>query len=107
MRVERTSDYISCGYMDLIELAHMDRIYPVMYCKLVIQGDFNLKRFKDSIEKSAQYIPEILYSVDFKQCRFINVQHTVNDVFFTGNDEEGFISAWDLSTDTQLKIFMM
>ncbi len=93
--------------MDLIELAHMDRIYPVMYCKLVIQGDFNLKRFKDSIEKSAQYIPEILYSVDFKQCRFINVQHTVNDVFFTGNDEEGFISAWDLSTDTQLKIFMM
>lgn len=107
MRVKRISDYISCGYMDLIELAHMDRIYPVMYCKLVIQGDFNLKKFKDSIEKSAQYIPEILYSVDFKQCRFINVQHTVNDVFFTGNDEEGFISAWDLSMDTQLKIFMM
>lgn len=107
MRVERTSDYISCEYMDLIELAHMDRIYPVMYCKLVIQGDFNLKRFKESIEKSAQYIPEILYSVDFRRCRFINLQHTVNDVFFTGNDEEGFISAWDLSTDTQLKIFMI
>ena len=107
MRVKRTSDYISCGYMDLIELAHMDRIYPVMYCKLVIQGDFNLKRFKESIEKSAQYIPEILYSVDFRRCRFINLQHTVNDVFFTGNDEEGFISSWDLSTDTQLKIFMI
>lgn len=104
--MNRMPDSISCEYMDLIELAHKDRVYPVMYCKLVIQGHFNLKGLKESIEISTEYIPEILYSVDFKRCRFVNTNHTVNDVFCTENGEVEFISAWNLSTDTQLKIFV-
>lgn len=97
---------ISCAYMDLAELAHRDRVYPVMYCKLVIRGHFDLQRLKDSIKTSSRYIPEILYSVDFKRCAFVNTYHTVNDVFYTGNAEGDFISGWDLSADTQLKIFI-
>lgn len=118
------TDSTLCEYMDLTELAHGDRVYPVMYCRLVIRGHFDLKRLKKSIEQSTQYIPEILYSLDFKRCRFVKTHHTVDDVFFDEtadnrgsaemvndgffdeNKKAEFISGWDLAADTQLKIFI-
>lgn len=98
------SDRIPCECMDLVEIAHRDRIYPVMYCKMRIRGHIDLERLKRAVEISARYVPEILYSVDYQRGMFVNRYLTVNHVICVGRNDFDSISKWDLSVDTQLKI---
>lgn len=97
---------IPCACMDLAELAHKDRIYPVMYCKMSLEGRLDLRRLKRAAEKTAEYVPEILYSVDEKRGRFIDRHLTVEHIFCTANDPSGSFPDWDLATDAQLRIFV-
>lgn len=104
--MKRKTDSIRCECMDLLEIAHSDRIYPVMYCKMEIEGNLDLKRLKKAVEISAEFVPEILYSVDFQRGIFVNRHLTVDDVICVKNDDVYRDSKWDLSADTQLKIFI-
>lgn len=106
MKKQRKAKNIRCECMDLLEIAHSDRIYPVMYCKMEIEGHLGLKWLKKAVEISTEYVTEILYSVDFQKGIFVNRHLTVNDVICVKNDDVYRDSKWDLSVDTQLKIFI-
>jgi len=88
-----------CECLDLVEIAHKERIYPVMFCQMNIKGHLNKEKMKEAILKSTQYIPELLYSIDFHKCLFVDKQHTVEQVINNGD-----MKNWDLSIDPQIKI---
>lgn len=108
MRMRRGEpDSIPCECMDLVELAHRDRIYPVMFCRMTIRGKLDAERLKRAVKISAGYVPEILYSVDFKRGRFVNRNLTADHVVWAGNNDWNNIFRWDLAADTQVKIIIL
>ncbi|MDO4313294.1 MAG: hypothetical protein Q4C52_09425, partial [Eubacteriales bacterium] len=107
MKSKIQSDRIPCECMDLVEIAHRDRIYPVMYCRMVIRGHLDAERLKEAVKMSAQVIPEILYTVDFKRGRFVDRHLTAEQVICGEHDAFSVQAEWDLSVDTQLKISIL
>lgn len=96
--------YIKCECLDFVEASHQNRVYPVMYCHMEITGKFDIGKLKNAVQISGEYIPEILYSYDFKRNRFINRGFTAEDVVQTNpfRFEDNII--WDLSRYPQLRI---
>lgn len=101
---EKRTGSIPCTCMDLVEIAQRDRVYPVMYCRMVLQGHLDLERLKRAVEISAGYVPELLYSVDFESGRFVDRHFTADRVFCKAGDGSRRNSGWDLSADVQLKL---
>lgn len=100
------ADRLSCGCMALTQIAHKDRIYPVMYLRMVLRGRLDQERLKRAVNRSASYVPEILYCVDFQKGRFINRNWTADRVICTGAHTDEDIFDWDLSSDVQMKIWI-
>lgn len=55
-----------CESLDLVEVSHRNRIYPLMYCHMEIAGNLDIGRLKKAVQESSKYVPEILYAYDFK-----------------------------------------
>lgn len=101
------TDSLPCGCMDLIEIAHRDRIYPVIYCRMTVKGNLDQERLKDAVTLSADYVPEILYCVDYRKGCFVNRHLTADQVICKGKDASDVRLDWDLSSDVQLKIWIL
>ncbi len=98
------NDTTKCESLDFVEAAHCNKVYPLMYCRMVLQGHFNIDKLKSAVHLSSQYVPEILYTYDFKRGRFVNQGLTTdNAVIITCFDDETALR-WDLSKNTQLQI---
>lgn len=97
----------SCECMDLIEIAHKDRIYPMMFCKMQIEGQLDIQRLKAAVQKTACYVPEILMSFDFKRYQFVDRNLTADDIVIVNKCDFDHYRNWDLSQDAQLKIAVL
>lgn len=96
-RMEKVS---RCECLDFVEASHRHRVYPVMYCHMEISGHLDINRLKTAIQSTCRYVPEILYTYDFKRGHFVNIGLSVDDTIIWGND----LYLWDLSSKAQLQI---
>ncbi len=93
-----------CKSLDYVEAVHSDKVYPLMYCRMVIQGNLDIEKLKNAVNLSSQYVPEILYTYDFKRAVFVNRDLTVENILIL--DRFGFEEDfwWDLSKHAQIQI---
>lgn len=93
-----------CESLDFVEMVYSNKVYPLMYCRMVIQGSFDIEKLKKAVYLSSQYVPEILYIYDFKRRCLVDRGLTVENVFIL--DRVGFEADfwWDLSRNAQLQI---
>lgn len=94
----------SCECMDLIEIAHKDRIYPLIFCKMKISGQLDIQRLKTAIQQSARYVPEIMQSFDFDKKRFVDRHLSVDQILSVDGCDFDGCNGWNLSRDVQLKV---
>ena len=97
----------NCECLDFIEATYRDRVYPLIYCHLTIKdGHLDIEKLKDAISISTRYIPELLYTYDYNQAHFIERGLTARHCIITDKADSVKKMRWDLSNDTQLKIFI-
>lgn len=95
-----------CECLDVIECTNRERIYPIIYMRIRLNGEIDISELKAAIQISATYVPEILCSFDCKTGMFIDCGYTADNVIMlddSKNNKSGYLK-WDLSCDTQLKI---
>lgn len=102
-----TKTYTKCECLDFVEAAHRNRVYPVMYCHMEIEGKFDIEKLKNAVQISSEYIPEILYAYDFKRNRFVNRGFTLENVIQRDIFHFEDYPVWDLSSQPQLKIIVL
>lgn len=95
-----------CESLDLVKAIHRKRVYPLMYCQMEICGHVNINRLRKAVELSYKYVPEILYTFDFRRYCFVNIGLNASNVIVYEKYNKSFSEIWDLSKDTQLKIFV-
>lgn len=93
-----------CECLDLVEAAHRDRVYPLMYCHMEITGHLNRTRLKQAVNYSAKIIPELLCTYDFSKNCFLDAGYTVDDVVQCGIPSDTVLQP-DLSVYPQIQIF--
>lgn len=93
-----------CECLDFVEAAHRNKVYPLMYCRMEIIGNLNVERLKNAIEISSQFVPEILYSYNFRRGCFVNQCFTADDMVFINQPNLLINPQWDLSQRPQLQI---
>ena len=86
--------------MDLVEAAHRHKIYPLMYCHIEIKGQLDINRLKTAIQQASHYVPEILYTYNFRLGKFTDIGLTKDDVVL----QEKTLLDWDLSVKPQVQI---
>lgn len=97
----------NCECLDFIEATYRDRVYPLIYCHLTVKdGHLDIEKLKDAISISTRYIPELLYIYDYNQAHFIERGLTARHCIITDKADSEKKMRWDLSNDTQLKIFI-
>lgn len=89
-----------CESLDFVETSHRHKVYPLMYCHMIIMGHMDIDRLKAAIQRSSHYVPEILYTYDFGRGRFTDAGFSAEDTVILGDK----ILLWDLSHKPQLKI---
>lgn len=90
--------------LDFVEVAHANKVFPLMYCHLKMIGCLDMERLKSAVSRSAQNVPEILYSYDKAQRRFVSHGFDVEQVFVLNPTDFKNCPRWDLYSDVQLKI---
>lgn len=90
----------TCECMDFVETVHRHKIYPLMYCHIVITGHINISRLKEAIVQASHYVPEILYAYNFSHGKFEDIGLTVDHTVLL----EKSLFLWDLSAKPQLQI---
>lgn len=98
------NDTTKCESLDFVEAIHSNKIYPLMYCRMAIQGNLDIEKLKDAVYLSSHYVPEILYIYDFKRGLFVNRGLTAEDVFILDRLDIEADFWWDLSKNAQLQI---
>lgn len=93
-----------CECLDFVEAAHRNKVYPLMYCRMEIIGNLDVARLKNAIEISSQFVPEILYSYNFRRGCFVNQCFTVDDTVIINQPDLLKIPQWDLGQRPQLQI---
>lgn len=71
-----------------------------MYCHMEFAGCLDICRLKTAIQLSSRYVPEILYTYNFRRGQFTDTGLTADDAVILGS---GTFS-WDLSQKPQLLI---
>lgn len=99
--------YTKCECLDFVEAVHRNRVYPVMYCHMEIEGKFDIEKLKNAVRISSEYVPEILYSYDFKHNRFVDRGFTLENVIQMDEPHFEDRPVWDLSSQPQLKIIIL
>lgn len=100
----RTGKISKCEGIDFVEAAHSDRLYPLMQCHMELDGDLDTKRLIKAIIQSTQYVPEVLYTFDFKCGCFINQNISADRVLITDPVDMSKACSIDLSQHPQLRI---
>lgn len=93
-----------CECLDFVEATHRNRVYPLMYCHIEAIGGLDIARLKHAIELSGQFVPEILYSYDFKHGCFVNRYFTADDTVIINQPDFWKMPQWDLGQRPQLQI---
>lgn len=89
-----------CACTDMIEAAHRNKIYPLIYCHAEILGHLDINRLKTAIKQASHYVPEIMYTYNFKYGRFTDAGFTADDIILFDKT----LHLWDLGTKSQLQI---
>lgn len=92
--------------LDFIEAIHKERVYPLMYCHIEIEGKLDICRLRKAVALSCQYVPEVLYVFDFEKYCFVKKDYAAEDAIILEERESYQPMMWDLGTNTQLKIFI-
>lgn len=90
----------ACQCLDFVEAAQRHKVYPLMYCHMVITGQLDVNRLKTAIQRTSQYVPEIFYTYNFRRGQFTDKGLTAEDTVILGDNAPG----WDLSHRPQLQI---
>ncbi len=102
--VHNHNNTTKCESLDFVEAVHSNKVYPLIYCRMAIQGNLDIEKLKNAVNLSSQYVPEILYTYDFKIAGFVNRGLTAdNAVIITDFDDETALQ-WDISKNAQLQI---
>ncbi|MDF2479486.1 MAG: hypothetical protein K0S24_4969 [Sphingobacterium sp.] len=99
-------DNTKCECLDFVEAAHRNRVYPVMYCRMQIEGHLDGDRLKNAVNLSSQYVPEVFYIYDFRHDCFVNQGLSADCAIVSTHQNIEFDLRWDLSKDTQIKLFI-
>ncbi|MFA9463078.1 MAG: VTT domain-containing protein [Velocimicrobium sp.] len=99
-------DNTRCECLDFVEAAYRNRVYPVMYCRMQIEGPLDGDRLKNAVNVSSQYVPEVLYTYDSRHDCFVNKGLCSDCAIVITKQNIEFDFWWDLSKDTQIKIFI-
>lgn len=89
--------------LDLLEAAHRDRVYPLIFCHIVCEGVPDAPRLRRAIRLLGGYIPEISAAYDFSRGVFVDKGLGPDALIAEGQDPGGD-GAWDLGAGPQLKI---
>lgn len=89
-----------CESLDFVEASHRHKVYPFLYCHMVIMGHMDVDRLKAAIQRSSHYVPEIFYTYNFGRGRFMDAGFAAEDTVILGDN----IFLWDLSRKPQLQI---
>ena len=98
--------YTKCQCLDFVEAAHRKQVYPLMYCHMNIVGELDVDQLKKAVQMSSNYIPEILYSYDFRHNRFVDYGFTFEHVIQMDDSNFDDNPVLDLGTQPQLKIII-
>lgn len=99
-------DNTKCECLDFVEATYRNRVYPVMYCRMQIEGHLDGDRLKNAVNLSSQYVPEVLHTYDFRHGCFVNQSLSADCAIVITHRNIEFDLRWDLSKDTQIKIFV-
>jgi len=97
--------------LDFIEIAHRDKIYPIITCRMKYDGQMNVARLIESVRLSSVIVPEILYAYNYGRGCFVDAGFTASDVVQTGKEQPSikiaaFYAIRDL-TDDEATIIMV
>lgn len=106
MKKQTDRKQLPCQCLDLVEAAHRQRVYPLMYCHMDLLDHLDADRLKRSIAFSSRIVPEILYAYDFKKACFVYLGHTAADAIRYTAGSFYFSSKIDLARRPQLQIFI-
>lgn len=95
-----------CECLDLVEAAHRDRVYPLMYCHIDLAGPLDAARLKQAVDSSAKIIPELLCVYDFSKNCFREAGYTAGDVVTQGAPTADSLRP-DLSARPQVQLFFV
>jgi NRPS condensation-like uncharacterized protein len=85
-------------------IAQLERLYPLGFWHLELDGHIDIPRLKDAITQTCQIVPEVLCSFDIKRERWVDQGFTADAVVLEDTNDFGYGWRWDLFSDTQLKI---
>lgn len=95
-----------CESLDFVEASYRNRIYPVIYCKITLNGQLDPDRLKRAVLNSCQYVPEILFSFNFFRNSFVDKGFSADHAILFTQSQIPFSECWNLKKDTQLKLFV-
>lgn len=95
-----------CESLDFVQASRRDRVYPLMYCRMELKGELDIKRLKQAVSMSGRIVPEILFSYDFRKGCFIDLGYTVEDVVKLHVEGEEKYLRPDLSKHPQLQLIL-
>lgn len=99
--------------MDIVEAAHSKRVSSFLYCRMEIVGKIEPERLKKAVRQSCKFVPEIIYTFDFRYCEFVDKGLTMDGVVMVENggrkskkQRSPCQEIWDLSSGPQFRIFI-
>lgn len=98
--------YSTATSLDFVEACHRHRVYPLMYCHMELVGQPDVEKLKNAVQISSKYIPEVLYSYDFRHNQFIDRGFTAEDVIQMNDSHFKDSPVWKVDEQPQLKIMI-
>lgn len=106
MGVRSMAKQTPCECLDFVEIAHRDRVYPCMQCRMHLAGELSVDRMRDAVALLAAVVPELLCSVDFRRCCFVDRGIRAGDAVIECEGEIGDRPLRDLDEAPQLRVFV-
>ncbi|MGF7012141.1 NRPS condensation-like uncharacterized protein/uncharacterized membrane protein YdjX (TVP38/TMEM64 family) [Lachnospiraceae bacterium PF1-22] len=101
---EQADKVTKCESLDFVEATHSDRLCPFMQCHMEFEGSLDIERLTKAISQSTRYVPEVLYTFDFKRERFIDRDISADRALVTDSIDMNNAYSIDLSQNPQLQI---
>jgi len=92
--------------IDLVGVAHMDRVTTGVYAHAFFDGPIDVDRLADAVDKVATIVPETLSAIDSKRIRFVPLPVTGKDVITEIEGPVGAGGPWDMRKESQVKILV-
>lgn len=92
--------------LDFLQAINMDKHPPFVYCYLRLDKHLEYSRLVKALEKTAEYVPQLLMGYDTKKNRWLKLNHSIESLIKIYPDTYRPEMIWDLTSEPQIKIMV-